>query len=183
MPSSLTKARPGASGPWFHPTVRFGAQDHLLPDGIGHPAIRQSETPVLLHMGWSEGSPGGAVAFHCWGRGRVHSGNSRCGGGQRDRLSRRRCFRWDRGTCDGVLRSRPCADASASMTTRRRSTNASTPCPRRAARSGSFRPELVIRGETANVLVEQVGAVDVTRPRRPRRAGEPGGDVGKSRRA
>ena len=33
----------------------------------------------------------------------------------------------------------------------------------RSARAASFRPELVIDGETTRVLVEQVGAVDVNR--------------------
>lgn len=33
----------------------------------------------------------------------------------------------------------------------------------RGARSASFRPEVVIEGETTKVLVEQVGAVDVNR--------------------
>ena len=33
----------------------------------------------------------------------------------------------------------------------------------RSARSASFRPEVVIEGETTKVLVEQVGAVDVNR--------------------
>jgi mRNA interferase MazF len=33
----------------------------------------------------------------------------------------------------------------------------------RSARSASFRPELVVDGETTRVLVEQLGAVDVTR--------------------
>ncbi|MDA8282573.1 MAG: type II toxin-antitoxin system PemK/MazF family toxin [Actinomycetota bacterium] len=33
----------------------------------------------------------------------------------------------------------------------------------RSARSASFRPQVVIEGETTKVLVEQVGAVDVNR--------------------
>ena len=33
----------------------------------------------------------------------------------------------------------------------------------RSARAASFRPEVVIEGETTKVLVEQVGAVDVDR--------------------
>jgi len=33
----------------------------------------------------------------------------------------------------------------------------------RSARAASFRPELVIEGQTTRVLVEQVGAVDVNR--------------------
>jgi mRNA interferase MazF len=33
----------------------------------------------------------------------------------------------------------------------------------RSARAASFRPEVVIAGETTRVLVEQVGAVDVNR--------------------
>jgi mRNA interferase MazF len=33
----------------------------------------------------------------------------------------------------------------------------------RSARSATFRPEIVVDGETTRVLVEQVGAVDVSR--------------------
>jgi mRNA interferase MazF len=33
----------------------------------------------------------------------------------------------------------------------------------RSARSSTFRPELLIQGETTKILVEQVGAVDVNR--------------------
>jgi mRNA interferase MazF len=33
----------------------------------------------------------------------------------------------------------------------------------RSARAASFRPEMVIEGETTRVLVEQVGAIDVDR--------------------
>jgi mRNA interferase MazF len=41
----------------------------------------------------------------------------------------------------------------------------------RSARHASFRPEVVVRGETTRVLVEQIGAVDVNR------LGDPVGDV------
>lgn len=37
----------------------------------------------------------------------------------------------------------------------------------RAARSASFRPEILVEEETTKVLVEQLGAVDVTRLGKP----------------